>query len=98
MLKIYEVYHKPIGYRDDDRAFVIAANPSQAKFLAFKEPQCKFHHDDYMNLRARIYSDRELINELANEFDITQAQWLFDNETNEDVLDDERRWFESQAL
>lgn len=96
MLKLYEVYMKPIGFRDDDRAFVVAINSSQAKFLAWKEQKCKFYHETYTDLRARTYHDQSLLEELGE--DLEQSRWLFDNETYEDVLEAERRWFDGQCL
>lgn len=111
-MRVYEVFHKPTGFRDDDRAFVVANTATQAKALA-KKYSSKVRDWEYVNIRVKLVPSLAYITATEKPEDFTQEDWedhlkfdppitepsfLFDNETYEDVLEEERRWFDSQCL
>lgn len=109
---MYEVYHKPTGFRDDDRAFVCAHDNKEAIRVAKKHSD-KAQDWDFINIRSKRIPDLDymVLTERPEDFpedeweqDVKdfprtdEPRWFFDNETYEDVLEEERRWFDGQSL
>jgi hypothetical protein len=99
-LKVYQVYYQ--DPKEPDRAFVAAFTPSKAKYIAVREERCKFRGYDYEDLRALRIPDLDERIEKGDPYlriaPTTEERWLFDNETSEDVLESERKWFDGQCL
>jgi hypothetical protein len=87
VLRVYEIRYDE---HYDDRTFVVAETPTQAKKVAFAKEGSKAHDWDWTDLRPRLCTDLDYVIEQDG---ITEPTFLFDNETYQDTIDELRRWW-----